>query len=135
MFVAATASSNFLRDELIGAVRAYAANGQNNQPLGDLYESTNGTLVAMSSPYYGRANVGGHLALVSVLVSLNCWHLGSEWSYGVEFPVCIHRWPRPERLQFLLDRRGRLPRVVVHHLVTTVRDQCGSTVEACGVCA
>ncbi|KAI0744978.1 DUF1793-domain-containing protein [Earliella scabrosa] len=65
MFVAATASSNFLRDQVIGAVRAYAANGQNNQPLGDLYESTNGTLVAMSSPYYGRANVGGHLALMA----------------------------------------------------------------------
>ncbi|TFK82313.1 DUF1793-domain-containing protein [Polyporus arcularius HHB13444] len=62
IWTAGIATSSSVRDQFISAVKAYAADAKNKVPLGDLYESKDGTWV----PNTGRARpvVGGHLALV-----------------------------------------------------------------------
>ncbi|KAI0723177.1 DUF1793-domain-containing protein [Earliella scabrosa] len=64
IWTAAIVTSTTLRDQLIGAVRKYAADGQSSQPLGDWYETTNGAVEG----FRARPVVGGHLALVSALL-------------------------------------------------------------------
>lgn len=51
------------RDIFVKAVHDYAADGANNAPLSDWYETTNG----QSQGFRARPVVGGHLALVSRL--------------------------------------------------------------------
>ncbi len=64
IWTAGIATSNSVRDQFVSAVKAYAADAKNKVPLGDLYESKDGTWV----PNTGRARpvAGGHLALVRV---------------------------------------------------------------------
>ena len=59
-----------VRDQFVKAVRNYVADGKNNQPLGDLYQTTDGTQVANS--FRARPVVGGHLALVRSSYPYRC---------------------------------------------------------------
>ena len=62
IWTAGTVTSSGGRDQFIRAVRNYAASGKNSAPFGDLYQTTDGKLVAISG--HARPVVGGHLALV-----------------------------------------------------------------------
>ena len=55
-------TSTSVRDLLISSVRKYAADGRSSQPLGDWYETTDGSVEG----FRARPVVGGHLALVSL---------------------------------------------------------------------
>ena len=61
IWTAGIVSSTTVRDFFISAVRKYAADGENSQPLGDWYETSNGAVEG----FRARPVVGGHLALVS----------------------------------------------------------------------
>ncbi|KAM5543283.1 hypothetical protein V8D89_003157 [Ganoderma adspersum] len=64
IWTAATVTSSGGRDQFIQAVRNYAASGKNSAPFGDLYQMTDGKLVAISG--HARPVVGGHLALLAL---------------------------------------------------------------------
>ncbi|KAM5543407.1 hypothetical protein V8D89_002658 [Ganoderma adspersum] len=64
IWTAGTMTLTAVRDQFIQAVRNYAADGKNSQPLGDLYQTTDGTQVANS--FRARPVVGGHLALLAL---------------------------------------------------------------------
>ena len=49
-----------MRNLFINAVRAYLADGQNNAPMGDWFDTTSGKVEV----FRARPVVGGHLALV-----------------------------------------------------------------------
>lgn len=51
-----------MRDTLISSVLKYTSNGQNNAPLGDLYDTGTG----VAAGFRARPVVGGHLALLDV---------------------------------------------------------------------
>ncbi|KAH9853554.1 DUF1793-domain-containing protein [Lenzites betulinus] len=53
-------TSTTVRDLFISSVRKYAADGKSSQPLGDWYETTDGSVEG----FRARPVVGGHLALV-----------------------------------------------------------------------
>ena len=53
-------TSTAVRDMFISSVRKYAADGLSSQPLGDWYETTDGSVEG----FRARPVVGGHLALV-----------------------------------------------------------------------
>ena len=61
IWTAGIVSSTTVRDHFISAVCKYAADGENSQPLGDWYETSNGAVEG----FRARPVVGGHLALVS----------------------------------------------------------------------
>ncbi|TFK55924.1 DUF1793-domain-containing protein [Heliocybe sulcata] len=61
IWAAAIATSTTTRDLFISSVYKYAADGESSQPLGDWYETTDGSVEGFRS----RPVVGGHLALVS----------------------------------------------------------------------
>jgi len=61
IWTAAIATSTTTRDSFISSVYKYAADGESNQPLGDWYETTDGSVEG----FRARPVVGGHLALVS----------------------------------------------------------------------
>ena len=58
-------TSTAVRDMFISSVRKYAADGLSSQPLGDWYETTDGSVEG----FRARPVVGGHLAHVSSLAS------------------------------------------------------------------
>lgn len=60
MWTAAFMTSITTRDMFIDSVYKYAADGANNVPLSDLYD----TLSGVSDGFKARPVVGGHLALV-----------------------------------------------------------------------
>ena len=64
IWTAALVTSTSVRDLLISSVRKYAADGKSSQPLGDWYETTDGSVEG----FRARPVVGGHLALVSLTV-------------------------------------------------------------------
>ncbi|KAI1794379.1 DUF1793-domain-containing protein [Ganoderma leucocontextum] len=64
LWTAGTMTSTTVRDQFVQAVRNYASDGKNSQPLGDLYQTTDGTQVASS--FHARPVVGGHLALLAL---------------------------------------------------------------------
>lgn len=53
-----------VRDLLVGSVRKYAANGLNNEPFSDWYDTITGRVQG----FRARPVAGGHLALVLVLL-------------------------------------------------------------------
>ena len=61
IWTAALVTSTSVRDSLISSVRKYAEDGKSSQPLGDWYETTDGSVQG----FRARPVVGGHLALVS----------------------------------------------------------------------
>ncbi|KAL1706445.1 hypothetical protein EV121DRAFT_278880 [Schizophyllum commune] len=61
IWTAAIMSDTNTRDMLISAVAQYAANGQNDVPFSDWYETTDGKVAG----FRARPVVGGHFALVS----------------------------------------------------------------------
>uniref|UniRef100_D8PPI6 Glutaminase A n=1 Tax=Schizophyllum commune (strain H4-8 / FGSC 9210) TaxID=578458 RepID=D8PPI6_SCHCM len=61
IWTAAIMSDTDTRDMLISAVAQYAANGQNDVPFSDWYETTDGKVAG----FRARPVVGGHFALVS----------------------------------------------------------------------
>lgn len=61
IWTAAIVSSTSVRDTFIKSVRNYAADGKSSQPLGDWYETTDGSVEG----FRARPVVGGHFALVS----------------------------------------------------------------------
>ena len=61
IWTAAIMSDTNTRDMLISAVAQYAANGQNDAPFSDWYETTDGKEAGVRA----RPVVGGHFALVS----------------------------------------------------------------------
>ncbi|KAL1694460.1 hypothetical protein GGG16DRAFT_122510 [Schizophyllum commune] len=61
IWTAAIMSDTNTRDMLISAVAQYAANGQNDAPFSDWYETTDGKVAG----FRARPVVGGHFALVS----------------------------------------------------------------------
>ncbi|KAG6821602.1 hypothetical protein H0H93_000111 [Arthromyces matolae] len=61
IWAAATVTNEETRDSLIASVKKYASAGTSDQPLGDLYDASNG----IAGEFRARAVVGGHLALVS----------------------------------------------------------------------
>ncbi|KAM5534224.1 hypothetical protein V8D89_012131 [Ganoderma adspersum] len=62
IWTAVTVTSSGGRDQFIQAVRNYAASGKNSTPFGDLYQTTDGKLVAISG--HARPVGSGHLALI-----------------------------------------------------------------------
>ncbi|KIJ70075.1 hypothetical protein HYDPIDRAFT_78948 [Hydnomerulius pinastri MD-312] len=62
MWTAAMMTNDTTRDMFIDSVYKYAADGVNNMPLSDWYETLNGA----SDGFRARPVVGGHLALVSL---------------------------------------------------------------------
>ncbi|KAK7061847.1 DUF1793-domain-containing protein [Favolaschia claudopus] len=61
IFTASWATTTAVRDLLIGAVKKWVSDGQNNGPFGDLYDTVTG---AIAVGFRARPVVGGHLALV-----------------------------------------------------------------------
>ena len=61
IWTAGLVTDTAVRDIFVKAVHDYAADGQNNAPLGDWYETLNG----QAEGFRARPVVGGHLALVS----------------------------------------------------------------------
>ena len=61
IWTAALVTSTSVRNSLISSVRKYAEDGKSSQPLGDWYETTDGSVQG----FRARPVVGGHLALVS----------------------------------------------------------------------
>ncbi|KAL1747685.1 hypothetical protein HDZ31DRAFT_80256 [Schizophyllum fasciatum] len=61
IWTAAIVSDTNTRDMLVSAVAQYAANGQNDVPFSDWYETTDGKV----ADFRARPVVGGHFALVS----------------------------------------------------------------------
>ena len=82
IWTAALVSSTSVRNTLISAVRNYAADGKSSQPLGDWYETTDGSVEG----FRARPVVGGHFALVSGRTP--CL-LSAISSHGY---LCIHSW-------------------------------------------
>ncbi|KAH7914231.1 hypothetical protein BJ138DRAFT_452039 [Hygrophoropsis aurantiaca] len=66
MWTAAMMTNDTMRDILISSVYKYAADGESNQPLGDWYEATDGSVEG----FRARPVVGGHFALVSFDIRL-----------------------------------------------------------------
>lgn len=62
LWTAAIMTNTATRDMFIDSVYKYAADGESNKPLGDWYETHDGTVYG----FRARPVVGGHLALVSV---------------------------------------------------------------------
>ncbi|CAL1700859.1 unnamed protein product [Somion occarium] len=62
IWTAALVTSTSVRDLLISSVRKYAADGSSSQPLGDWYETTDGSVEG----FRARPVVGGHLALLAL---------------------------------------------------------------------
>ncbi|TFK92183.1 DUF1793-domain-containing protein [Polyporus arcularius HHB13444] len=62
IWTAALVTSTSVRDTLISSVRKYAADGKSSQPLGDWYETTDGSVEG----FRARPVVGGHLALLAL---------------------------------------------------------------------
>ena len=62
IWTAGLVTDTAVRDIFVKAVHDYAADGQNNAPLGDWYETLNG----QAEGFRARPVVGGHLALVSI---------------------------------------------------------------------
>ncbi|KAL1761028.1 hypothetical protein FB107DRAFT_269372 [Schizophyllum commune] len=62
IWTAAIMSDNNTRDMLISAVAQYAANGQNDAPFSDWYETTDGKVAG----FRARPVVGGHFALLAL---------------------------------------------------------------------
>ncbi|KAI0796743.1 DUF1793-domain-containing protein [Abortiporus biennis] len=60
IWTAGIVTSTSVRDTFISAVKNYASDGLNSQPLGDWYETANGKVEG----FRARPVVGGHLALV-----------------------------------------------------------------------
>ena len=89
IWTAALVSSTSVRNTLISAVRNYAADGKSSQPLGDWYETTDGSVEG----FRARPVVGGHFALVSgrtpCLLSLV---LMGTYAYvaGAQSSICHH---------------------------------------------
>ena len=89
IWTAALVSSTSVRNTLISAVRNYAADGKSSQPLGDWYETTDGSVEG----FRARPVVGGHFALVSgrtpCLLSLV---LMGTYAYvaGAQSSICYH---------------------------------------------
>lgn len=61
IWTAGLVTSTSVRDMLISSVRKYAADGKSSQPLGDWYETADGSVKG----FRARPVAGGHLALVS----------------------------------------------------------------------
>ena len=66
IWTAALVTSTTVRDLLISSVFKYASDGKSSQPLGDWYETTDGSVEG----FRARPVVGGHLALVGSRQSL-----------------------------------------------------------------
>lgn len=64
IWTAGLVTTTAVRDLLISSVRKYAADGKSSQPLGDWYETTDGSVEG----FRARPVVGGHLALVCSLL-------------------------------------------------------------------
>ncbi|KAI0638108.1 DUF1793-domain-containing protein [Trametes polyzona] len=62
IWTAGLVTTTAVRDLLISSVRKYAANGKSSQPLGDWYETTDGSVEG----FRARPVVGGHLALLAL---------------------------------------------------------------------
>ncbi|TBU49426.1 hypothetical protein BD309DRAFT_76359 [Dichomitus squalens] len=62
IWTAALVTSTSVRDLLVSSVRKYAADGKSSQPLGDWYETADGSVEG----FRARPVVGGHLALLIV---------------------------------------------------------------------
>ncbi|KAI0677168.1 DUF1793-domain-containing protein [Trametes maxima] len=62
IWTAGLVTSTAVRDVLISSVRKYAADGKSSQPLGDWYETTDGSVEG----FRARPVVGGHLALLAL---------------------------------------------------------------------
>ena len=60
IWTAGLVTDTAVRDIFVKAVHDYAADGQNNAPLGDWYETADGSVEG----FRARPVVGGHLALV-----------------------------------------------------------------------
>ena len=60
IWTSALVTTTEVRDLLISSVRKYAADGLSSQPLGDWYETTDGSVEG----FRARPVVGGHLAHV-----------------------------------------------------------------------
>lgn len=63
IWTAAFMANTAARDLFISSVRKYAADGANNAPLSDWYETTNG----VDEGFRARPVVGGHLALLALM--------------------------------------------------------------------
>ncbi|CDO71295.1 hypothetical protein BN946_scf184908.g52 [Trametes cinnabarina] len=61
IWTAGLVTSTTVRDLLVSSVRKYAADGKSSQPLGDWYETLDGSVEG----FRARPVVGGHLALVA----------------------------------------------------------------------
>ncbi len=61
IWTAGLVTSTSVRDMLVSSVRKYAADGKSSQPLGDWYETKDGSVKG----FRARPVAGGHLALVS----------------------------------------------------------------------
>ncbi|KAL1661464.1 hypothetical protein GGF50DRAFT_129457 [Schizophyllum commune] len=77
IWTAAIMSDTNTRDMLISAVAQYAANGQNDAPFSDWYETTDGKVAG----FRARPVVGGHFALVSGVYDV----IGGWMADGVVF--------------------------------------------------
>ncbi|KAI0832343.1 DUF1793-domain-containing protein [Trametes gibbosa] len=62
IWTAGLVTSTTVRDLFISSVRKYAADGKSSQPLGDWYETTDGSVEG----FRARPVVGGHLALLAL---------------------------------------------------------------------
>ncbi|KAI0650359.1 DUF1793-domain-containing protein [Trametes meyenii] len=62
IWTAGLVTSTAVRDLLISSVRKYAADGKSSQPLGDWYETSDGSVEG----FRARPVVGGHLALLAL---------------------------------------------------------------------
>ncbi|TBU30301.1 DUF1793-domain-containing protein [Dichomitus squalens] len=113
IWTAGTVTSTTVRDQFVRAVLNYASDAKNNQPLGDLYDTIDGTQVANSG--HARPVVGGHLALA-------CRHpappnLSSLTSSAARACECSHRLshrPHGNYWGYGRDRRDRLQRLELH---------------------
>ncbi|EIW62026.1 DUF1793-domain-containing protein [Trametes versicolor FP-101664 SS1] len=62
IWTAGLVTTTAVRDLLISSVRKYAADGKSSQPLGDWYETTDGSVEG----FRARPVVGGHLAVLTL---------------------------------------------------------------------
>ncbi|EJF56480.1 hypothetical protein DICSQDRAFT_93645 [Dichomitus squalens LYAD-421 SS1] len=69
MWTAATVTSNDVRDQIVSAVVKYASDGQNSNPLSDLYDTDSGKQAMGGN--FARPVVGGHLALLALQAAPN----------------------------------------------------------------
>ena len=67
IWTAATTTRSDVRDQIISGVVKYAADGNNDLPLADWYDTLSGTQADLYDNY-ARPVVGGHLALVNLLM-------------------------------------------------------------------